>query len=800
MKYFLLIVGLCLANVSHSQNCTYTFLGKVTDFHDSSPMVGATVYVETLDTYTTSDINGKFTIKNLCNGKLILVISHIGCETKRIEVDIIGDSYKEILMEHHTEELGEVAVKSNGIKKATVTAQETVLQSKTLARYSNLSLGDALKEVPGVSSINTGNTIVKPIINGMHSSRVLILNNNVRLQDQEWGIEHAPNIDINSANQISVIKGSGALAYGGDAIGGVVIINPSRAIRKDTLYGRTILGGHTNGKGYHISSTFNKNYESGWFAQVQGSYKRNGDFKAPDYNLTNTGLDAKGFSARFGKHKFQSGFEAYYSYLNSEIGILRSAHIGNSISLANAIKASKPLFIEDFSYDINPPKQDIKHHLLKASYYKRIKNFGKVDVQYDYQNNHRFEFDIRRGGRSVKPAIDLKLQTHTISVNAKKDNNLDRKYNFGLLARYQDHFANPDTGVRRLIPDYDKYDFGGYVTSEWKLNDRLIADAGLRYDFSRIDALKFYRTAFWESREYDVQFPDLVIDVLRNQVLTDPTFDYHNISGALGIKYNFNTNQYILGNYTRSSRAPNPSELFSDGVHHSAARIEIGDLSFDSENSNRIAATYGYTGSKFNVQVESYYNSINGFIYLVPTENGIRELIRGPFPEWKYIQTDTWFFGIDVGLNYQITPHWNVNHKSSFIKAYDKTNDLPLIDIPPFTTLNGITYSNANWRNFTASLNSEWVFEQNEFPHEFNYTVPIANEDDINVDLSPPPAYHLMHFQSEITLPLFKTSSLNIQFSVDNIFNTSYRNYLNRLRFFADDLGRNFRLQLQLNY
>lgn len=800
MKYFLLIVAYCFINSIHTQDCTYTFIGEVKDFHDSTPMSGATIYIETLDTYTAADINGKFSIKNLCNGKLMLVISHIGCETKRIEVNINGDSYQEILMEHHTEELDEVAVKSTGIKKTTVTAQETVLKSETLERYSSLSLGDALKEVSGISSINTGNAIVKPIINGMHSSRVLILNNEVRLQDQEWGIEHAPNIDINSTNQISVIKGSGALAYGGDAIGGVVVVNPSRIIRKDTLYGRTILGGQTNGRGYNISSSLNKNYESGWFAQVQGSYKKNGDFKAADYNLTNTGSEVKGFSTRFGKNKLQSGFEVYYSYLDSEIGILRSAHIGSIKSLASSINAARPLFVEDFSYDISQPKQEITHHLFKTSYYKRIRNFGKLTMQYDYQNNHRFEFDIRRGGRSIKPAIDLELQTHTISLNAKKDNNLEREYNFGVLVRYQNNFANPDTGVRRLIPDYDKYDFGGYLTTEWKLNDRLVADAGLRYDFSRIDAKKFYRTSFWEERGYDIEFPELVIEELRNQVLTDPTFDYHNISGAFGIKYNFNTNNYILGNYTRSSRAPNPSELFSDGLHHSAARIEVGDLRIDSESSNRISATYGYTGSKFNVQVESYYNQINNFIYIVPSPLGIVPLIRGPFPIWEYVQTDAWFFGVDVSGNYQISPQWNINHKSAFIKAYDKIADLPLIDIPPFTTLNGVTYSNSKWNNFSASLNSEWVFEQNEFPYEFNYTVPIANEDDIDVDLSPPPGYHLMHFQSEITLPVFKKSSLNIRFSIDNIFNANYRNYLNRLRFFADDLGRNFRLQLQLNY
>jgi iron complex outermembrane receptor protein len=799
-------------HTSNAQKCKLTLKGKITDFHDSSLITGASVQIINLNKYTTSNIAGEFEFNDLCLDKLIIEIKHIACETKKFTIDLTKNTFRNVTLEHHLEELEEVQLKID-VKKETKTAQETVIKNEVLTRYSGLNLGDALKEIPGVSSINTGNGIVKPMINGMHSSRILTITNGVRLQDQEWGIEHSPNIDINSANQISVIKGAGALAYGGDAIGGVVIINPQRIIRKDTLFGHTILGGNSNGRGYHVSTTLNKNYETGWFTQVQGSYKRNGDFNAPDYSLTNTGLKSNGFNTRFGKNNFQSGFEINYSYLYNKIGILRSAHIGNIKSLASSINAEEPLFADDFSYDINPPKQEITHHLFKAKYYKRIKNFGKVDVQYDFQNNRRFEFDIRRGGRSVKSAIDLELQTHTISLNANVDNNLERKYDFGILGRYQNNFANPDTGVRRLIPDYDKYDFGGYATTEWKLNDSFLVDAGLRYDFSRIDALKFYKVSAWDDREYDENFRDIiigsvvnntinlgVIDPNASQYLVNAVFNFHNISTSAGLKYMINNKNQILFNYNLASRPPNVSELFSDGLHHSAARIETGDINIDSERSNRISSTYDYFGSKLNLRVESFYNHIHNFIYLVPGSEGIIPLIRGPFPAWEYIQTDAVFYGIDVSANYQMTNHWSVNHKSSFIKGQDKLAKLPLIDIPPFTTLNSITYSNSKWYNFNASLQSELVLEQNEYPDEFNFTVPIANEDDIFVDLSPPAGYHLMHFQSEITLPVSKQSNLNIRFSVDNVFNTNYRNYLNRLRFFSDDLGRNFRLQIQLNY
>ncbi len=798
MKHNLLIVVLCLFGTIHAQNCKYTFIGEVIDFHDGTSMSGATVHIETLNRYTTADVNGKFSIKNLCNGKLNLVISHIGCETKHIEIDIVGDTFKKIDMEHHLEELNEVRVRNNG-NKTTKTAQETVIKEDILKRYSSLSLGDALKEVSGVSSINTGNTIVKPMINGLHSSRILILNNNVRLQDQEWGIEHAPNIDINSANQISVIKGSGALAFGGDAIGGVVIINPGKVIRKDTLYGRTILGGQTNGRGYNISSTLNKNYNSGWFAQVQGSYRKNGDFSAPDYDLTNTGLDSKGLTARFGKNNFESGFEFNYSYLRNEIGILRASHIGSVFDLNRAINLRQPLLIKDFSYDINVPKQDITHHLAKASYYKRFQKFGKVNFQYDYQNNKRLEFDVRIGDRRNVPAIDLTLQTHTVLADLNLDANLDRKFDFGILGRYQDNFANPDTGIRRLIPDYDKYDFGIYATTEWRLNDALIVDAGIRYDFNRIDAKKFYRKSRWEERAYDVDFSNIIIDDLPTQLLTNPIFDYHNISASVGTKFYLNDKSYLIGNYALSSRPPNASELFSDGLHHSAARFELGDIRFDKEVSNRISASYNYNSSKFNLVTEIFYNNIKDFIYLRPFD--FISTIRGPFPFWEYQQTNAEFFGIDASTSYNFTDSWQWQNKTALIKAYDLKNDIPFIDLPAFNTMNQITYSNEVWHNFSASLKSEWVFEQNEFP-DFNFeVVNQLNGEVTRIDIStPPPAYHLLHFYSEATFAFSDKTSFNVAFGINNLLDTSYRNYLNQLRFFADDLGRNVTLKLQLNY
>ena len=798
-----LSILLCLITCSiYSQNCKHVLKGNVKDFHNGSAIQNATLYIEQLNKYTTTNNKGEFIFNNICSGSLVLVVSHISCETKTITMDIKGDVVKDITLEHHIEELNEVTV-TGAINNETSTGQESLIKSDVIEDFSSSSLGDVLKTVSGVSSINTGNTIVKPVINGLHSSRIIIMSNGVRLQDQEWGIEHAPNIDVNASENISVIKGANALVYGGDAIGGTIVLKPKRAILVDSLFGKAVVSGQSNGSGISISSSLSKTFKSGWFITGQGTYKRFGDFDAPDYYLTNTGLDSKSFSLNGGYKSFEKGFNLFYSFVDNEIGILRASHIGNVEDLVNAINTQQPLIADDFSYDIVSPRQEVTHQLLKAEVFKRIKAFGKLTVQYDFQNNQRFEYDVRRLDEdSDKAAVDLKLTTHSVSTNLKVDNDSDYTLNTGLVGRFQNNFANPKTGVRRLIPDYDKYDLGAYIIADIPLSERMGLNVGARYDFNRFDAKKFYEISRWEERNYDQDFADIQIanDVdYGDQLLTNPVFNYHNISASAGITFDVNKQNEILFNYSLSNRAPNPSELFSDGLHHSAARIEIGDLRIEQETSNRFSGTYSYKSNRLSLGIESFLNLVNGFIYLEPS--GTEQTIRGAFPVWEYKQTNASLIGVDVTGTYAITENFSFSNNSSLIKGWDQSNDKALIDMPAFKTVNTLSFNKESWNNLDLSLSSEIILKQNEFPNnDFEAFIPTTNETVLVMISEPTPAYHLLHFNSSVDFEISEISNITLALNVNNLLNTSYRDYLNRLRYFADDLGRNIQLQLKINF
>ncbi len=797
-SYTLLILLLC-SITSFSQNCDNTLSGTVTDLHDGSLLIGATLIVAGIEQAVDTDLNGKFTITNLCDDTYNIQVSHPYCLTKGFSVKVSGNTTKNIKLEHHLEELNQITVVGKAFNNKSKTILENRISKEELERFSSGTLGDALNSLSGVSSLNTGNTVVKPLINGLHSSRVVIINNGVRMEDQEWGSEHAPNVDVNSEGNLTLIKGAGALQYSGDAVGGVIVAEASKIPVKDSLYGKTLLTGASNGRGASLTSKLTKSYQNGWYVTLQGTLKRFGDFETPDYILSNTGVFERNASLQVGLNRFDYGIEAYYSIFKNEIGILRASHLGGAQDQIRAINSNQPLVINDFTYDIIAPKQDVTHHLARIKGFKNFDGFGKLSLQYDFQRNNRLEFDIRRGADKNNASLDLKLDTHTLMLDLVSHLTDEVNLKSGLMARHQNNFANPNTGVRRLIPDYDKYDLGIYASADYRLNDKLLLEGGARFDYNKMNVFKFYRTSFWESRNYDQLFPEIIVEELGNQVLTNPQLNFYNASSTIGATYAFNDKYKVFFNYSIASRAPNSSELFSEGLHHSASRIELGDLQFKSEIGHKIALTFQRNNEIFNFSVSPFVNTINNFIVIEPTE--IQQTVRGNFQVWEYRQTNAQLLGVDFDASYSFAKNFRFNNQVSLVKGYDRTSDEPLISMPPINTKNEIVYHNPNFKNLRLALESEYLFRQNEYPNN-NFEVFIPETETMEIiDLSTPPnAYHLLNFNSNIDFKATKKSTLTIGFKITNIFNTSYRNYLNRLRYYADDLGRNFSLNLKLKY
>jgi len=805
---------ICSMATTQAQECTLELKGSVNDFHDGEPLAFAQFYIQELQKTISSDENGRYSIKGLCPRTYTIIISHYDCETKTIQVAMDKDTTQNILLEHHINTLEQVQVIADVHDDHNGTQASTRIDEQTINEYSGATLGDALATVQGVSALKTGNSVVKPVIHGVYGSRVTIVNDGLRQQDQEWGIEHSPNIDVNSASNIQVIKGATALRYGGDAVGGTIIIEPERVISKDTLKGKVIAQLQSNGRGGSISSSVGNYRKSGWYQQATVTYKQLGDFEAPDYILSNTGNQTYAANIAAGYHRFTYGGSVKYSFYDSELGILRASHVGNAADLIRSINTGQPTIIRDFTYQIDPPKQKVQHHGLQLNGYKRFENLGKLQVDYSFQLNNRLEYDIRRGQDAGRAALDLDLQTQTLAAYLIIDALPGTEIELGVDGLNQKNRPNPDTGIRRLIPDYDSNKIGGFASINHRVNDNWLLDAGLRYDYYRIDATKFYLQSRWQGLGYDQQYPQFEIGDQGNQILTNPVFAYNLLAFTAGAKYFAGDHYDFSINLSSANRAPNPSELFSDGLHHALATIELGQLDLNKEQSYKLNLVAHAVKGAIDVEVNPYINRVNNYIQLIPT--GLETTTRGAFPVYQYQQIDAVLAGIDLGLKWdlftantgasqqvpstsQVVEKLTLDSRFSYIYGQNRTDDEPLIDMPPPQFSNGLVWSNGIFPNLNLRIANQTLLKQNRFPdNDYEVDVPDdqGNFTTQRVFISESPAaYSLWNVGVS-----YAFAKAKISFKINNLFDTNYRNYLNKQRFYADEVGRDFQLQVIYNF
>ncbi len=786
----LILCGLVLTNAQK----TYSVQGTIQDFHDKTMLENAEVVLGKFTAKT--DRKGKFTFNAIPEGTHTLIAKHPACNEHTENIEVHQDLYLTITLEHHVEDIETVTLHGSHKKSGSLIVK--TLDRSEIEKNSTENLGNLLSKISGVTVLKTGNNITKPVIHGLYGSRVSILNNGVKMAEQEWGVEHAPNVDINDFEHIDVVKGASALKYGNEGIGGAVVLEPSVLPKRDTIMGNVKLSGISNGRGGEVSANILKAWENQWFVKSGGSFKKLGDLYIPHHTLQNTGAEVNSFNFSFGNHSFMQGFDLSYSGINQEFGIYKGAHLGSTQDYYNAITFGQAYFLDDFSYDITNPKQEVSHHIAKLSAYKRFEDFGKLTFQYSFQLNSRKEFDIRRGELNDLPSMDLRLITHTASLMhfiERKNWSLES----GISATFQDNYPNPATKARRLIPDYYRYDAGAFSVFKYRFNSKLNAEAGIRYDFSRYDAYKYYDEHEWEEYYADI-FPEFFIRESDSRVLTHPILDYHNFSANIGLIYKPVNDFEIKLNLSRADRTPNPAELFADGLHHSAAVMERGDLTVKKEevyNVNLSLSAHFNILKGLHIEANPYMLFSDSFINQVPV--GLQATNRGVFPLWSYQQIRARIYGIDADAELNILENLKWNTGLSVLKGDDLTHDEPLILMMPSHLRNTLELKLDKPKNFYVSLENVNVFKQNRFPHR-NQTIDFIQGGEIvtkEIDFSSTPAAYSI-FNASVGADLFK--NLNLNFRINNIFNTEYREYLNRLRYYMPESGRNFVVTLKYNF
>ena len=101
----------------------------------------------------------------------------------------------------------------------------SVVTGKELRQTSSTNVIDAVAKQPGMAQVTTGGGISKPIIRGLGYNRIIVMNEGVRQEGQQWGDEHGVEVDGNGVGSVEILKGPASLMYGSDAMAGVLILH-----------------------------------------------------------------------------------------------------------------------------------------------------------------------------------------------------------------------------------------------------------------------------------------------------------------------------------------------------------------------------------------------------------------------------------------------------------------------------------------------------------------------------------------------------------------------------------------------
>ncbi len=749
-------------------SCTFTLSGSVIDEHDRSPLSFSEIFIPSLGIGDVADEQGRFSIDRLCPGKYTVRVMHLGCEPIERTIDLRKDLEVQFMLEHHAEELQELEV----IRKRpdeNVGQVRVEMDAAEIERSTGKDIANMLARIPGVNIVKTGPHIAKPMIHGLYGNRILMLNHGIRQEDQQWGTEHAPFIDPFSSDRLAVIKGAAAVQYGADAMGGVVIVEPVSLDRTKGVEGEIRMFGSSNGRGGGMAGAIQgrpaRLNKLAW--RLQGSTRLKGDQHAPEYVLSNTGLrEAAGTFSIEWKGRRQHA-TAYYSVLGREMGILRASHIGNLTDLQQAIERQRPWYVAPFTYAIEAPRQTGMHQLLKVETGMRLGQRDQLIFTYGRQRNTRQEFDVRRGEARKVPALDLLLTTHSGDLVLKHWLGERLHGKAGLNAIHQENLNVPGTGVEPLIPNHVKRTLGAFILEHYPITEKLELEAGARLESS---TLKVYR--------YD-----------ENSIWTTTDHAFLNSALVLGAKWELRPKWSLHINGATAYRPPHVSELYSNGLHHGAGIFEIGDPGLASERSLKfVAGVEGFTlGDRLGLNVTVYRDRIADHIYLRPS--GYILTIRGAFPVFEHTATDAVLSGLDAMADLALSKDWRFRSRYSMVRGRDLRANGPLYLMPPDRIENSIVFERAaagGWKDIEAELISAFVFEQTRIQE--------------GIDLAPPPpAYHLLNGSISASRAI-GSNELRLGITVNNLLNTTYRDFLDRSRYFADAPGMDVGIWARLKF
>ena len=796
-KVIFIVVALFAATISVCAQKQTSLSGKITDQKSGVPLPGVSVYFPDLHVGTVTDISGRYHIKDLPKMEVMVEISFIGYKHLAEPVNLSTISTKDFVMNEAATELNEVVVTglSKSAQRNRTSSPIMVITPVQLKQMGTVNIIDALATQPGISQITTGAGISKPVIRGLGYNRVLIVNDGIRQEGQQWGDEHGLEIDEYGVSRVEILKGPASLAYGSDALAGVINFLPAPVLPEGTIRGNFLTNFQSNNGLFGGSLNLGGNQE-GIVWDVRYSNKAAHAYKNKyDGYVFNSGFKENNFGGMIGISKFWGYSHLNFSMYNLTPGIVegeRDTITGQFVKSVSGINGAEDEVVAteaDFkSYNSFVSYQKI-HHYKMVSTNNFIFGNSALKTIIGWQQNQRQEYE-----EVLEPKeYGLYFYMNTLNYDARYSLTTKNYINlsFGANGMYQNSL---NKGVEFLIPDYNLFDIGVFALAKkswykWTLS------GGLRYDL---------RTEHGKDLWLDENDNKTNTPVANSeQVFSAFNSKYLGISGSIGATYQFNDKFYTKFNLSKGFRAPNIAEISANGVHEGSVQYIIGSATLKPENSYQIDYSLGLNSENITAEANLFYNNVTNYIFLEKLNSvaGSDSLTNG-YQTFKYTSGNAHLYGGEISINiHPFSLDWlHFDNSFSYVHSVqvNQPDSMRYLPLTPAPKLHSELRATANklggkFKNAYVKIGVDKYFKQNYFYEAFGTETAT-------------PGYTLLNAGLGADVSSKKKVLFSIYISANNLTNIAYQSHLSRLKYLDENnatgrkgvfnMGRNFSFKL----
>lgn len=641
------------------------------------------------------------------------------------------------------------------------------------------SLMQSLEGIPGIKAMSIGSGQSKPVIRGLGFNRMVVTENGVKHEGQQWGDDHGLEIDQFSIDRIEVIKGPAALLYGSDAMGGVVNLY-TNYLPTERFAGSVSVFGRSNNESVGVSAKVEGRHNH-FFYKAHVTWIDYADYKVPtdsiEYYSYNIGLKNHRLRNTAGKEQNASVTLGYVgSHFRNDLKISNSYMKSGFFANAHGLEVRlSGIDYDASSRDIDLPYQWVNHLMLtNRSTWNKDKWFAEGILAYQHNKREELAEAVSHGYMPIPNGTverSFAKSTYTAGLNLRYQLLPNNTLSAGWAAEYQHNRRN---GWGFIIPDFETFTTGVYLFDKHELSRNLILNAGVRYDFARTN-IHSYRDWFETPTENGKVFKERSGNIRRK---------FNSLTWSAGVNYSVG-HWTLKANAGKSFRIPIPKELGVDGINYHIFRYEQGNANLSPEESYQLDAGISWSNNRLTVELEPYFNYFPNYIYMNPTSDYIEGL-----QQYYYTQSKVMRYGFECQATYRIAHYLEAQLKGEYLYAEQlsgqkKGYTLPFS--PPMSMDVGMKYlfdNRTTENNGYVSLTGHLVAAQHEI-------VPPEK---------PTSGYFTLNMTAGKSFT-FEGCTMDLSIHADNLLNRKYYNHTNYYRLMnIPEPGTNVAIMVGINF